>query len=112
MAILAYIFFFVPLLAGTFRKSEFVRFHTNQGTVLAIFSIGYSIVYGIISSILGVIFAINAGLWVIGTIIIGVLGLLWLLPLALCILGIVNAATGKCNPLPVIGKITIVKPVQ
>ncbi len=38
------------------------------------------------------------------------LGLLYLAPLALAIYGIVNAAAGKCVPLPVIGGIKLLKP--
>ena len=37
------------------------------------------------------------------------LGLLHLVPLVLLILGIINAAAGKCVPLPVIGGIKLLK---
>jgi uncharacterized membrane protein len=108
MAILAYILFFIPLLTGDHKKSPFVKFHANQGTVLflasIIFGIAFGIVYGIIVVVLLVVGAYRL-MAVIGTI----LGLLWLAPLVLCILGIVNAATGKMKPLPVIGRFTIIK---
>jgi len=108
MAILAYIIFFIPLIAGTHKTSPYVKFHTNQGTVLAIsiaaFSIAYSILYAILSAVLLAAFA--WGLWAI---ISTIFGLLWLLPLAMIILGIVNAASGKLKQLPVIGKFTIIK---
>ena len=41
--------------------------------------------------------------------IISFLGLVHLVPLILIILGIINAAAGKCVPLPVIGGIKLIK---
>jgi len=108
MAILAYIIFFIPLIAGTHKTSPYVKFHTNQGTVLFIacvaFSIAYSILYAILSAIL-----LGAFAWGLWAIISTIFGLLWLLPLVMVILGIINAATGKVKPLPIIGKFTIIK---
>ena len=34
MAILSYIIFFIPLITGDHKKSPFVKFHVNQGTLL------------------------------------------------------------------------------
>jgi uncharacterized membrane protein len=102
MAILAYIFFFVPLIAGAHRKSEFARFHTNQGTVLWIAALAYSIVYGILATIL----------WLIpflGLLLIFVLGFVPLGFLVLAIMGIVNAANLEMKELPIIGKYNIIK---
>ena len=96
MAILAYILFFIPLIAGTYKTSPFVRFHTNQGILLVIASIA--------SSILG---AILNMIPVIGPIISVLINLAIFV---MCILGIVNAAKGKMQPLPVIGNMfTILK---
>ena len=108
MAILAYILFFIPLLTGDTKKSPFVKFHTNQGTVLFIASIAFSIVYSIITGILTSMFYVS-GAWRFFSIIVSLLGILWLAPTALVVLGIINAATGKEKPLPVIGKFTIIK---
>jgi uncharacterized membrane protein len=102
MAILAYILFFIPLLTGAHKTSPFVKYHTNQGTVLFIAAVAYSIAYGILSSIL---LAISWRLWIIGSI----LGWVSLVFLVLCILGIINAINGRMRPLPVIGGITIIK---
>ncbi len=38
-----------------------------------------------------------------------IFSLIWLAPLALTVLGIINAAGGKCVPLPVIGGVKILK---
>jgi uncharacterized membrane protein len=112
MSILAYIVFFVPLIAGTHKTSPFARFHTNQGTVLAITSISLSVVMSIISAILTALL-FNPGTWGASLTISTIIGILWMVIglaiLALAILGIVNAAGGKMKPLPVIGKFKILK---
>jgi uncharacterized membrane protein len=102
MAIVAYILFFVPLLTGAYKESDFVKYHTNQGTVLFIAACVYGIGYSILSLIL-------AFIPVIGWILIILLGLCSFGILALCIIGIINAVNNKCAPLPFIGKFTIVK---
>ena len=84
MAVLAYIFFLIPLLAA--KESPYARFHTNQGLLVFI--------GGVLSGVLSLV--------CIGTIlaiIVAVLG----------IMGIVNAWTGKAKELPIIGKIRIIK---
>ena len=108
MAILAYILFFIPLLAGAHKTSEFVKYHTNQGIVLTIFYIGYAIVSGILTAILTALL-IASGSYGLLALIGTILGLLWFVPLILCIIGIVNAVQGKMKPLPIIGKFTILK---
>jgi len=102
MAILAYIVFFVPLLTGAHKKSDFVKFHTNQGTVLAIASIGWAIVSSILS---GVITSINYRLYWVGSIF----SLVSLAIFILNIMGIINAANNKQEPLPIVGGFTILK---
>ncbi len=102
MAILAYILFFIPLLTGAHKTSAFARYHTNQGTVLFIAAAIYGIIYGILTAVLLFI-------PVIGWILIMLLGLASIFFLALCIVGIINAANGRMRPLPVIGKITVIK---
>jgi len=108
MAILAYILFFIPLLAGAHKTSEFVKYHTNQGIILVLFYIALGIVIGILTAIIGAIAAATLSFGLI-LIIPTILGLLWLIPLVLVIIGIVNAATGKMKPVPIIGKFTILK---
>ena len=60
-----------PILAA--RESRFARYHANQGLVLLIACIAYSIVYGIVSSI---ILAISWRLYFI-TSIIGIAGIVF-----------------------------------
>ena len=97
-AVLAYlgILFLVPLLAAP--KSRFARYHANQGIVLFIASLALS--FG---------FYILAFIPVLGR-MMGFVGyLVWLAAFALMILGIVNAANGKSQPLPVIGGVQLLK---
>ena len=102
MAVLAYlgILVLVPIFAA--KQSKFARYHANQGLMLLITSIAYSIVYGILSSI---ILAISWRLYFITSI----LSLVSLVFFVLCIIGIINAANGKAKELPLIGKFRILK---
>lgn len=108
MAVLAYIIFFIPLITGDHKKSPFVKYHTNQGTVLFLTMVAYGIVQAILQAILfSMLFSVSGfGVW---SVVTTILGLLWLAPAILCILGIVYAVKGEMKPLPVIGKIKIIK---
>ncbi len=103
LALLSYIFilFLVPLFAAP--NSKFARYHANQGLVLFIVDVVVGAVIGIVCAIIGAIPAVGG---IIAGIISGVLGLVLL---ALMILGIVNAVTGKAKALPLIGRIKIIK---
>lgn len=102
MGILAYLSFLVliPLFAA--RNSKFARYHTNQGLVLFIVEIAYSIVYGILNVIL---LAISWRLAFIASII----GLVSLVFLVLAIIGIMNVVNGRAKALPIIGKFKLLK---
>lgn len=99
--ILAYIgiLFLVPLLAA--KDSPFAKYHANQGLVLFLAAVALSICISIIEVILGIV-----GVYFLDW-IFSVLFLLFMV--GLIILGIINAAAGKCVPLPVIGGIKIIK---
>ena len=90
ISLLAYIIFFIPLLAAP--NSKFAKYHANQGLVLLILAIIIEIISRIIPFI---------------GVIIGILG--WIFIVILAILGIINAVSGKAKPLPIIGGITIIK---
>lgn len=92
MAILAYILFFVPLLAA--KDSPFAKYHANQGLILFIF--------GIVGNVIGAILAVV----VIGICITAVVNIVWLV---YAILGIINAANGQMKPLPGFGTINLIK---
>jgi len=90
-AIIGYlgILFLVPLLAK--KDNKFALYHAKQGLVLFI----AEIVGWIVMVVLAFIPIIG---WIIDL-------LIWIFLLVLFIVGIVNAATGKYKPLPVIGQI-------
>lgn len=90
MAIVAYILFFIPLLTES-KKDPFVMYHIKQGAV---------------------IFSLAMIIWVIQMILPFsiIWSIMWLFQLTglailvLAILGILNAAAGKKEPLPIVGK--------
>ena len=83
MAIIAYLIFFIPLLMDDMKSNNFVMYHTEQAIVLLIFNI-----------IAGIIGTITCGIGLI-------LYIPWLIFL---IIGIMNAAKGEANPMPLIGQ--------
>ena len=100
--ILAYLWILclVPIIVA--KDSPFAKYHANQGLVLFL---GW-IAVGIFQFIIGIILAMMPGfLGFLGAIF----GLLYLAPLVLLVLGVINAARGKCVPLPVIGGIKLLK---
>lgn len=108
MAVLAYIIFFIPLVTGDHKKSPFVKYHTNQGTVLFLGMVAFGIVQMILNAILfSMLFSVAS--WGAWSVITTILGLLWFVPAIFCILGIVHAVKGEMKPLPLIGKIKIIK---
>jgi uncharacterized membrane protein len=103
MAVIAYIgiLCLIPLLTGDYKKSPFLKFHTNQGVVLFITWIAWVF----ISFILGFIFR-----WrFLGLIFSLVRFVVWIGVLVLVVLGIINAVNGRMKPLPMIGKFEIIK---
>ena len=95
--ILAYIgwLVLVPILAG---KSEFSKFHANQGIVLAI-----------VETVISILIIVLGLIPIIGLIVRILLSLVDLACLILAIMGIVSAANGQMKELPIIGGIKILK---
>ena len=89
----------VPLAA---KESRFARYHTNQGVVLFISAIVCGIGGGILAFVMAFIPLIRYLCCL-------VMPAVWLGVLALAIIGIINAAGGKCKPLPVIGQFKLIK---
>ena len=106
MGVLSYLFLLllVPLIKGDYKTSPFIKFHLNQGLVLAIIWVALAI----LSQINSWIFWSSWSFGVYGFINI----ILWLLNLGtgiLAIIGLIGAAQDKMNELPIIGKIKILK---
>ena len=100
MGVLAYLWIlvFIPIFAAP--QSRFARFHANQGLMLFIFEVVYSLIMAVLSATVGKV-------PVAGAIVMAVAGLCGLVFLILIICGIVNAVNGKAKELPVIGNIHI-----
>lgn len=91
MAVIAYIIFFIPLLAA--RDSKFAMYHANQGLNLFLLAVVGNIVLGVIPFL---------GWFLMATIFPIVI-------FVFVILGIVNASKGEMKPLPLIGKFELIK---
>ena len=89
---------FVPILSGS--KSEFVRFHANQGLVLFICSVLWNALDWILSRF---VWFMDVGIISLGDL----LGIVNLALVVLAIIGIVNACKSKKEELPFIGNIVL-----
>ncbi|MBD9094049.1 MAG: zinc ribbon domain-containing protein, partial [Bacteroides oleiciplenus] len=109
MAILAYfgILVFIPILAA--KESKFARYHANQGLILFMALVGWSIADYILTAILRTLLWRGMGLWEIYSLCGTILNLVYFVFTILAIIGIVNALNGKAKELPVIGKYKILK---
>jgi uncharacterized membrane protein len=93
--IISYLIFFwwVPLVGA--KNSPFAKYHANQGLVLFVLWIVVIVVIKIIDGLLGML-GLYSLEWIFGLLFVPIIYLL--------VVGIINAAAGKCVPLPVIGK--------
>jgi len=114
-AILSYLglLFLVPIFAAP--NSKFARFHANQGILAFIVLGGWSVINFILLSILEIVFpetnVVNGSYshGLIYALLTSVLQLVYIIPVVLIIIGIVNAAKGRVKELPFIGKFRILK---
>ncbi len=79
-------------------KTPFVKHHANQGLVLFILEVIFSVVL----AIAGLIPVVRVLFWIIG-------GLVDLVCFIMAIMGIVGVVNGEMNELPVIGAIKLIK---
>ena len=94
---LAYLLFFLPLLACP--DSKYGRFHANQGLMFLFLFIAGSVAVSILTGIFWRPYLLRTLIsWII-----------WLPILAIGILGLINGFTGKAKELPFIGKYRIIK---
>ena len=91
------ILFFLPLVCCP--HSPFARFFSNRGLLVLILGVAS----GIVSTIVGFIPFAGAILSVLIGMVIGIVNLIIL------ILSVIDAASGKTSPLPVVGDIQIIK---
>jgi uncharacterized membrane protein len=100
MGILCYLIalWWLPLVVAS--HSPFAKYHANQGFCLFVFTLVVLVTKWIIVGLLSML-GLDRLDWIFGLLLIPVLILL--------ILGVINAAAGKCVPLPYIGKFKVIK---
>ena len=93
-SILAYIGILVLIPLFTEKESEFVRFHTNQGLILAIIEVAMSILSTLLATIP----------------FVGMIpGIISVVAIVFAIIGIVSVTKYEKKELPILGKIKIIK---
>lgn len=100
-AALAYLIFFIPLVACP--NSRYGRYHANQGLMLLIMGLAGTAINVMLSYSLSV--APRQSYLIIGLVSLYVT----LFLISFCILGIINALTGKVKRIPLLGKIALIK---
>ena len=128
---IGYIVFFIPILFGFHRKTPFSRYHAKQATILFILSTFLFIGLIVLRNVLDDLFTASHVLdfedvlftnpfetdvvttnmlWRHGAGVLFHFYLTWmihalhLMPFALMLIGMLNAASGKMKPLPVVGR--------
>ena len=99
MAVLSYFGFLVLIPLFTARDDDFSRYHINQGMILFIIDIVVSVLNNTLAKMGGVL----------GTSVSIADAIIALMAFVFAIIGIVHAAKGEKKPLPLIGKINIIK---
>ena len=95
---LAYVLFFLPLLAAP--NSKFGKFHANQSLIVFLFLVALGVISGLLGAILPYhLFRILKIVFKLGD----------LAAVAFIIIGLVTALNGKAKELPLIGTIRIIK---
>lgn len=119
MAILSYIIPLIPFFAE--KKNKYVQYHAKQGMNLLVIAVAYSIIYGILTSVIKVRGNCGYGYWGDLAAEFGAyckitpwwvtlpLSLVGLCITALCVIGIINVCNNKAKELPVVNKIKIFK---
>ncbi len=103
MAVLSYfgLFVLIPIFAA--KNDPFARYHANQGLVLCILSLICSFVSNLLTDAL---LEVNTVVALVVSILFSIISIVLFV---FAIIGIVHAAKGQTKPLPLIGKITLLK---
>ena len=91
----------VPMLAA--KDSPFARYHANQGFTLMIIEFALWMIDWACELVSSAVMPHGYSVFSI------ILSVVWLGVIALVIIGIINAARGKCVPLPIVGGFKILK---
>lgn len=102
--VIAYLWILCVVPAFVIKGSPFAKYHGNQGLALFILDI----IVWIVLWMLELVFELVMPSGILGPLLF-VLSLVWLPLIGLAVLGIINAAKGKCVPLPLIGGFKLIK---
>ena len=100
------ILFLIPMFVK--KESPYCKFHVTQGANLFVFELAYLITTEIIKAIIFAICVSNWSLFGVYSVFSTIFGLLYIFFVVIAIIGIVNAATGKKNELPLISKVKLI----
>jgi uncharacterized membrane protein len=96
LAIIGYIvpiLFFIPLVTEA-KSNRFAKYHANQQlNLLLFFVVGHAVATALMFILIGAL----------------LLPLIYVGGIILIVIGVINAANGEMKPLPVIGKIELIK---
>lgn len=107
-ALLSYIPFvsLYHLATGNYKKSEFLKFHMNEGLTLTILFV----IVVIISRVLTIVFRRNSLIVNdIPMVVEAIIAILYFSCMMFMLFGLLNTANNKSKELPIIGKIRIIK---
>ncbi len=103
------LFVLIPMFAAP-KNSKFSRYHSNQGLLLLICNVAYSIIAALLRLIKVPVRSFGFTVGYATPLALNII--LWILSipfLALAVLGIINVVKGRCKDLPFIGKFKILK---
>jgi uncharacterized membrane protein len=101
MALVAYMFFPIPMITKDTERSEFVRYHVNQSLVLFLANLTFALVYLFAAVTLYYSGDSKWASWL--------LSFTWILPVTMWGLGIRNVYHKEMKPLPLIGRLKLIK---
>lgn len=108
MGVLCYIIAVIPYLIE--KDNKFVKFHAREGMKLLLVTVIYYIIDSYLKTFIKIKTCSNS-ICIYSTPIIYdyIVGLIKIIFLAYSLYGIINVILGKCNKLPLIGKIKLFK---
>lgn len=97
----------VPIFAA--KHSPFARYHSNQGLVLIVSMIIWSVIDTVLTTVLRAVLGNALGLWGIYSLCGTALNIFYAGFSILAVIGIINVLNGRAKELPIIGKYKLLK---
>ena len=110
ITVVAYLGYLVLIPWICFPKIKYVRFHSNQGLILAILNTIFGAITSILSALSRALLVNVRWLGIIFSILTAIISLAGgIVIIYLIVVGIINAVKGRAKELPLIGKIRLLK---